>query len=108
MRRDSSDWSSSTMPIEALCTSCELLRAWLMIDERERVDHQAEQHVIVAKLRSSLVPSQKMLAMRSAHAPALLALLLAQEKQAQQRQHGNEDRQCDHRLRRGPRSRAPW
>ena len=27
IRRESSDWSSSTMAIEALCNSCELLRA---------------------------------------------------------------------------------
>ena len=31
MRRDSSEWSSSTMAIEALCNSCELLPAWAMM-----------------------------------------------------------------------------
>ena len=31
MRRESSEWSSSTMAIDALCSSCELLRACAMM-----------------------------------------------------------------------------
>ena len=74
MRRDSSEWSSSTMAIEALCSSCELLCAWAMIGEREGIDDEAEQHRSrCTKLRSSLVPSQKMLESR-AHAAHLSCL----------------------------------
>ena len=57
------------------------------------------------KLRSSLVPSQKILA--SARASLDLALLLAQQQQAQQRQDRDEDRQRGQIWQRGRRSPSP-